>query len=307
LPRSALSFVTVAKCGGFIEIMAQKLGWMALLLAFAIGCGLAQDAPVAAEKHVKDIKTEQPLEKIEGSPLCVQARENGWGGTANRELNPATLEKDLRALMQKSDEVVLVGGVSAQTMALSPSGRLPVHYWDVTVIRTWKGRHQPGDLLTLGLPDGYIPCGYKMGIGDAVDHGKWMPDWSLGDGAYVLFLTYDRTGFVDGLRLTGGEGTQGLFDVKLKVDEYKSLSDCGRYAQCRWTRDSNGHKQCVEQTILIDELKKCDAELSKSQSPIAIGNSLPQKYNGMPLSQFLKEMHSLADSLNKPEQDASTQ
>jgi hypothetical protein len=220
----------------------------------------------------------------------------------DRSLNPATLEKDLRTLMQKSDEVVLVGDSIDQTSALSPSGKRPVLYWDVPVIRSWKGSHRAGDRLTFGLPLGMVNCRELYNVGEIVDKGKWMPE-SLFDGARVLFLSYDRTRSVDGLRLTGGEGTQGLFQVGFGNDGDESLSGCYGSAPCaKW--DHGG--QCVERKIQIDEVKKCDAALSKSQAPVSVGNSLPQKYNGMPLSQFLKEMQTLADSSSKPEQDANS-
>lgn len=267
----------------------RDLARVTMVVAVAIGCGLAQGA--APEKHVKDIRAEQPQAVISASPLCQRARAIGpYGYFHTREVNPATLELDLSTLMQKSDEVVLAGSVSDETKAISPSGEDVVEYFDVKVLRTWKGSRKVGDLLTFAVPWAHVYCGLEPRpsnpiIGANTYTGSFA-DWEgLGHwGPWVLFLRQSRgveKQLVPGFRLAGADGIQGLFLVRTEDDP--TLYNC---------RDCNG--------ILPGSVPKCNAVLDASQAPVSVRyrlDPLKRKYDEMPLPNFLKEVQSVADSL----------
>jgi hypothetical protein len=252
---------------------------LAPIAVVATGLGMAQQA--VPEKHVKDIRADQPQKAIAASSICQEVRAVGHSKDNVRSVDPSTLETDLSSLMEKSDEVVLGGAFTASVNSLSPSGKDVVQYFDVRVLRSWKGSHKIGDLLTFGVPWGGVPCGLVSGAGSSVGFftltgGK---DW-LGitsGGPWILFLRYshaDEAGTISGLRLTGGDGVQGLFEV----DRPKPGDDC--YA------------------VLPGSGQRCSTALDSSQEPISVRyrlDPLKTKYDGMPVSSFLKEVQLLAD------------
>ena len=262
---------------------------LVLIIAITTGLGLAQQQP-ASEKHVKDIRAEQPQKVIAASPICQEVRAAGHSLDDVPAVDPSTLEAYLSSLMQKSDEVVLGGAFTDSTKVLSPSGKDVVQYFDVRVLRSWKGSHKVGDLLTFGVPWGGVSCRLEKGGASfgffTLTGGK---DW-LGlasGGPWILFLRYsqgDEAQTISGLRLAGGDGLQGFF----KVDRPKPGDDC--YA------DLPGRGQ------------RCSMALDSSQEPISVRyrlDPLKKKYDGMPVSSFLKEVQSVADSLVSASQPTS--
>src|SRR5438067_6002238 len=95
-------------------------------------CLLAQQR--TQEKHVRDVRHEQTQDLISASDLCQQVRA-GHSYVHTRPVDPARLETNLSALMQKSDEVVLASPFVDQTSALSPSNEEVNQYFDVKVLR----------------------------------------------------------------------------------------------------------------------------------------------------------------------------
>src|SRR5208282_4244396 len=107
---------------GYGDSMKTKIRCVALVvllvIAVAIGQGLAQDG--AQEKHVEQLRAEQQQQQQHtfDSALCQRALAAPQHIYVHmRDVTPGTLESDLSALMQKSDEVVLVtstthGGLS---------------------------------------------------------------------------------------------------------------------------------------------------------------------------------------------------
>ena len=108
------------------------------------------------EKHVKEIAAEQTPKAIEASPFCQEALASKQAFFHQSKIDPATLEPDLPELMSRSDEVVLAGNWIHNVSAISPSGHDAITYFDVLVLRSWKGSHQAGDVLTFGLPNGHV-------------------------------------------------------------------------------------------------------------------------------------------------------
>jgi hypothetical protein len=254
------------------------------LIVVALGCGLMQAS--ASEKHVEDVKAEQTPDMIAASALCRHLLEPGHHHDADTAPNvdPAMLEADLSSLMLKSDEVVLGGRygnpVDTYASVLSPSGDQAISYLDVRVLRTWKGSHKVGDLLTFAMPFGGVSCeANRTGpvVGVATRTGGWTDFEGIGsEGPYVLFLRHsrgDETQIMPELRLTGGSGLQGLFVLTspLRVD-------------------------CT--AISSKYRKRCNDQLIASLAPVKIQyrrDPLKKKYNGMPASVFLREIQSLAD------------
>jgi len=263
----------------------------------AFGCALAQQSSSDNQnKHVKDLRAEQTQAVIFATPLCQQVNAVRHHILDRRETNPAAMETDLSSLMQKSDEVILASNFTDNFEAVSPSGKQAITYYDLTVLRTWKGSHKVGDLLTIALPWGAVHCGM-----DPPEHG---PDdsaaitmnshWGAGvpvNGPYVLFLRQsrgDETQVTPGLRLAAGDGTQGLFALRGQYD-YHDKSDRDRYTECLG--------------VFSDGPAKCIATLESSQETVKFLNRidrLKNKYEGMPVPNFLKEVQSVARSRNRP-------
>ena len=244
------------------------------LLAFA-----QQPAP---EKHVRDIRAEQPWEKINSSAVCDKVRAADHPFIRRIEVDPATLEPDLTALMLKSDEVILASIQTDEIDTLAPSGEDGVEYYDVKVLRSWKGAHKVGDTLTYALPRGFITCGSvpghdqpSMTVLTQTGAGDWWHTRALGP--YVLFLRQSRgeeTKLTAGLRLTGGSGLQGLFALGMNYDR-----DCA--------------------AVPPGEAEKCVAGLDTTRETVKVEyerDPLKKKYHGMPVPQFLKEVQSVADA-----------
>jgi hypothetical protein len=261
-----------------------------LSLSLAAGTGLCQQlpSPPPFELHAKDIRMGQPDELTRASSLCQQARqsERGWV-RHDRDVDPATLEPDLRSLMEKSDEVILAGISFADIEAISPSGTDAAHFFDVKVLRTWKGTHKVGDSLTFAFPWAHIKCGPGTSDSRMTSFGTMTAPGDLlhlGHGPYVLFLRRsqgDEKRFMPGFQLTGGSGLQGMFEIPLPV-ENRTIEE----------KNCNG--------VLEGAVEMCRAYLEASPIPIRMPygrDPLFKQYNGMPIYAFINEVQSVADSL----------
>lgn len=262
-----------------------------LMAAVAAGCGSAQQA--APQKHVKDILADQPRELISASSLCQRA----WASPVfsdgiDRKVNPATVEPDLEHIMADSDEVILASSSGIFTSAISPSGNDAYKYYDVKVIRAWKGNHQVGDLITFAVPRADLSCWGPQALrhGGAASFHTGTDGWQ-GDtgGPFILFLRKtgsDQTQFIPGYRLTGAEGAQGLFGVP-------HSPTATEWDKCDISASLKG-------------LENCNTYLESSPATVNAGfggDSLFKKYDGMPISDFLNEVQATADKLGYAPQD----
>jgi len=262
-----------------------------LLPALALAC-VAQEA--LPDKHAADIRAEQTQEAIFATPLCQQVNKVRHSIIDQRQTDPATLETDLSALMQKSEEVVLASMFFDNVQAVSPSGKQAIGYYDFSVLRVWKGSHKTGDLLTLALPWGAVRCGMDPPEHGPDDSGAVTldKDWGRGTkhasmaGPFVLFLRRsqgDERQVTPGLRLAGGDGAQGLFALARELDR-----GCGRLLSSADTR-------CLEKL-----------ETSRESVGLLYGpDPLRAKYEGMPVPDFLKEVQRIANALGYGEKAAS--
>jgi hypothetical protein len=311
-----------------MQATVRDFARVVLIATITAGCGVAQDG--ASEKHVAEIIAESKAKHPEGeseSVLCREARAERppYSHYHFRELNQGTLEKDLPSLFQKSDEVVLVGVILREVAALSPSDQDAVMYQDARVLRSWKGSHQLGDVLTFAIPNASIRCGMEKNeiSGTVTAPGpptQWSLSWNYGlQGPYLLFLRRDNTGLADGLLPAGGEGMQGVFIVdptRDLTDIHSELFDCFRAsldrAMCtenNYAKRYPGFPGCTDAHIDAADISSCNALLSKSQKPIAIGlirDPLREKYDGMPVSRFLRDVQSAADSASNAGQTESS-
>jgi hypothetical protein len=253
-----------------------------LLSAAAAGCSLAQQP--THEIHVNDIRAEQPQNVLLASPLCERARANGHAILHTFKVDPATLEPSLAELMEKSDEVVLVGQSWASYVGISPSGNDIAEYFDAAVLRSWKGSHKIGDMITYAIPSAHLNCSPSM-VGEPVfltfaEGGGWKGDpW----GPKILFLRQSRgeeAQFIPGLRLTGGDGLQGAYMIPFPLHD----------SSCFAVDLGHEHKHA----------EACRARVEASQIPISAQyrpDPLYKTYDGMSVSSFLQEVDSVARSL----------
>lgn len=271
---------------------------IAMLVAMAtLGAGQSKSADKGLT--VADLRAQQPDEAIKASAQCVSAREKGEtpGRVFFRHhtIDPRTLSLSLDDLMRDSDEVIL-GGVELHiAVLLSPSGDSATTYYEVRVIRTWKGSHNIGDRVTFGVPVGYVNCGrneegHILGFPNTFEDEDWK-DFILGKPS-VLFLRHPEGGetqLAQSFILTGGEGLQGAFPIHVRATE-EAASKC------------NG--------ALAGTIQWCDSFLDTSQLPILfplVHDPLAKKYDAMPISKFLKEVRAVAADQGLDEKSASMQ
>ncbi len=234
-----------------MKTIPQKLIGALFIAAAALAAGQQQDAP--QELRVRDIKAMQSKEVIEASPACQRAMKNPpFGITESLAVDPHTFFHGLDALMKESDEVVLAGITYRSIFALSPSGESAVTYFEVKVIRSWKGSHNVGDTLTFGEPVGVLRCG-ETATHHFVDFSTMIgtADWPFGhsSGPFVLFLHKAQgkdAQLVEGLLPAGGAGLQGMFSLQFDVK-------------------STEERRCDGQ--FPGTLEWCDAFLDTSESP----------------------------------------
>jgi hypothetical protein len=73
--------------------------------------------------------------------------------------------------MQNSEDAILASNFTDEIDALASSAEDAIEYYDVKVLRTFKGSHKVGDLVTCTLPRGGVYCGPKPLQGSAVNSG----------------------------------------------------------------------------------------------------------------------------------------
>jgi hypothetical protein len=284
-----------AWCGkrAFMPSILRNTGCVILAAAVAAGYSLAQEA--FKERHLRDIEAEQPISAILASPLCKQTRESGQLVVRHtHDIDPSNLEPDLSSLMEQRDELVLASEAIRDATVISPSGEDAVHYFDVEVMRTWNGSHKVGDVLTFAIPMGGIRC-QPMPNGDSKANFATVDktnDWKGQlPGPYGLFLRQTQGAEAQqttGLRLTGGDGVQGL----VGLNPVTQPRDLDKYC--------NGY--------FPERVVKCNAFLNASEAPVETlyrQDPLVKKYDGMPISSFLKEVQSAADSVGYASQPDS--
>jgi hypothetical protein len=266
---------------------------MSLLVA-THGAGQTESAP--KELRVQDIRAQQTEEQLKTTAPCLRARESPTHHIAQSTvIDPKTLSLDLTTLMQESDEVVLAGRSYASARVFSPSGESAVDYFDVKVMRSWKGSHQVGDVLTFALPAGAVYCGMtESHQNSSFSTMAGTLEWknSLYLGPYVLFLRHPQgkeTQLVQSLFPAGGQGLQGMFQIQIP------LKDEG------W-RPCNG--------VLEGTLKWCDSHLETGDYPIQVPyvhDPLAKKYDGMRISEFLQEVRNAAADQGLDEKSTATE
>jgi hypothetical protein len=276
--------VIPAGVGGCMKTIMRNLTGATLVAAAALGIGRPQGA-AAQEIRLSDIRAQQPQETIYASAPCQRARKTPQDHIFQKyAINPRTFVHDLNTLMEKSDEVILAGTLDTATV-ISPSGESTATYDEVRVIRSWKGPHHAGDVLTFGRPGGLVVCkpgpdGFFLHVmpgGNKVDaplHGSFV---------YVLFLKHaegDEAQLVQGLLPAAGEGVQGIFWVHVPPPTHPCC-DVERY--------------CAD--VVQGSLQHCDSYLETSKSPVKVPyalDPLAKRYRGMPFSDFLREVQSVA-------------
>ena len=123
------------------------------LLAASAAVGSSQSPGTTPEMRVRALGAERSQESTFASAPCKRASENRNHRIIEQPpIDPKTLVPDLNTLVEKSDEIVLAGISFRTSSLLSPSGQSAVRYFDVMVMRSWKGNHKIGDILTFGIP-----------------------------------------------------------------------------------------------------------------------------------------------------------
>lgn len=262
----------------------------ALLAAAALGSALPQSA--THEPSLNHIKAQWPPETLFASALCQRALEDPGEGTITLQyaakVDPKAFVPDLNSLMEKSDEVILATPLSS-AIVLSPSREHVVTYDEVEVVRSWKGPHHAGDTLVLGLPAGELVCEPRPPSPQPV-HLRSIrtpgPYLSI-PGVYVLFLRQakgDETKLVQGLFPAAGEGTQGVFRIPVPAFLTGDDDYCA----------SIGHSRVPNHPNVVEQ---CNTFVQTSESSLEVypWDPLRKKYSGMPASDFLREVQSVAD------------
>jgi hypothetical protein len=273
-------------------------------VAVCAGLGLAQQAP--SEKSAAQIKAEQTPEALDASPLCRWAAEEvaknhpilvGLGNKpiVTQKIGPLQNPplSDLRSLFEASDAVILaVTGPTAP--AVAPSGSSVITYRDIQVLRSWKGGNKPGDILTFATPEGWLKC-------STVDVLTIAPAYPGGGGAFlnVLFLRQSKVSEAQttpGFRLAGGDDLQGQILLPYSTQMTSTPPACTNFVY-----SYPGKKDAMDQKI-----QSCNDFIDKSSDPIAFQSRqdpLATRYGKMPISDFLREMQSVAGSANAPQKE----
>lgn len=282
-----------------IEILG--IGRVSLIFVMAIGCGLAQQT--VPEKHARDIEKEQTRKVITATPLCQRTMAHPEAANQHEyAVDRSTLAPDLNGLMEMSNDVVLTTTPSRAVAAVAPSGDDVIEYDDVKVLRTWKGSHKAGDIVTFTIPWSSVDCSLPQVDGGGPRFytltGPGYFGWSGIHEAYILFLRHaqgSETRLSPGLRMTGGSGLQGIYPVQFPI-----FSPLIKESHCQ---NDYSHDKYPE------DPKLCMEFLDTSDLPILVPltiDPLFKKYQEMPVSQFLEEVQAVADSLGyaPPSDDA---
>jgi hypothetical protein len=264
-----------------MKTMMQKLACTTLFAAAVLATGQQQSA--APELRVLDMKAKQPKEVIAASSPCRRAWESPDHDLREKiAIDPRSLARNLGELIGKSDEVVLAAETYRDDALVAPSGQSVANYYEVYVLRSWKGSHNVGDIMTFGVPVGTVHCG-ELESHESVSFSTMIgtSEFKNGghNGPFVLFLRKAQGGdaqLVQGLLPAGGAGLQGIFTLELPVISEEE-DRCGG--------------------VLPGEVEWCDAFLETSQNPIIVPyvhDPLAKQYDGMPMSEFLHEVRAVA-------------
>ncbi|MGD0734946.1 MAG: hypothetical protein ABR976_07350 [Terracidiphilus sp.] len=272
----------------------RKLASAMFVLIATLGAGQTESAP--NELRVQDIRAQQTEEQLKTSAPCLRAMESPTHHIAQSTvIDPKTLAKDLSTLMQESDEVVLAGHSYAWARVLSPSGESAVDYFDVNVMRSWKGSHHVGDVLTFALPAGAVYCGMTESHQTSYFLTKaGTPEWknTLYLGPFVLFLRPPQgkdTQLVQTLFPAGGQGLQGMFQIQIPPTD-EAWNPCTG--------------------VMVGTMKWCDSMLDTSDYPIQVPyvhDPLAKKYDGMRIAEFLQEVRNVAQDQGLDEKSTATE
>ena len=261
---------------------------MLIIIIAAAALGTAWPQSAIHDLRLRDLKAKQPPEAIFDSAPCQRAREApNHTISQHPQVDPKTLMPDLNSLMAKSDDVVLAI-VRDYDELVSPSGENPVMYYEVRVIRSWKGSHRAGDILTYGWPGGRIRCDPEINSAVWVMPGGDTSGPNIGrlvDQAIVLFLRQSKdqeAQLIEGLRPAAGEGTRGFYPIHI-------LDPTGMREICI---DSIDEKLWENKNV-----QPCDSYLETNRSPIVVPyphDPLYNNDNGLPAADFLRAVQSAA-------------
>lgn len=179
------------------------------------------------------------------SPLHSEVQNNG--GEIKRQLVTNSHEdvSDLRELVAKSDEVVLVH-ILANRCTISPNGKAPITLSRALVLRRLKGsKHSSNKIMLFSMPTGHLR------FVDGMTAHVYSPNFHVPNPGerYIAFLRHSDEAereLTPELRLSAGDGMQGLFGVKHELI-----------------------------------------------SPSFRTGNIAEKYRGMPVTTFLKELKSI--------------
>jgi hypothetical protein len=141
------------------------------------------------------------------TPLHQRAVAAGGKLTETHEANVADLAADLPSLTARSDEVLLVHLLTSHGGVSAAGDRVQSHY-DVQVLRSWKGPHIAGDVITFFVPAG----GFLFHDGIQAERSVRSFSALFDGGRYVLFLRSSAVaGQSDPSLWLVGDGVQGAF------------------------------------------------------------------------------------------------
>jgi hypothetical protein len=156
------------------------------------------------------------------------------------------------------------------------------------VLRKWKGSHEVGNVITYQIAWGKVFCepGHPTGSGPdltaeteiTLPDFEWFPDHPA-----VLFLRRTNTNesqFGPGLRITGGDGIQGMYGLPRGSAPDRS---CNR-----------GHPNSS-----ADDIARCNTFVDKDRELVTSCcrfDPVMKELSGTPFSDFLNQIQALADA-----------
>jgi len=182
---------------------------MESMRAGVLGVALASWAVVAVAEVGVD-HSAAARARAQASPLHQSARAAGGKLQQRVEARPQTLALGLRALSERSSDVVLVH-VLGNHCELSPDGVAPLTRYQALVLRSWKGA-AVGETIEISLPVGLVSFEDGTKASRSARGFRALKN----DMRYVLFLREadaSERGQTPGRRLSGGDGLQGAFGL----------------------------------------------------------------------------------------------
>jgi len=249
--------------------------------------GIGQQQNDNNELRVLDIRAQQPQAVLAASAPCLHAKESPEHRIVQHTaIDSNSFVQSLAELIQKSDEVVLGGSAYRSASVLSPSRESATTYYEVKVIRSWKGSHNVGDVITFGIPVGGVRCGeteshQSINFSTMVGTAEWKR--KIFDGPFLLFLRHPQGKetelvLVQDLIPSAGNGLQGMFPIHIPPQD-------------------DAINQCTG--VPPDSIRWCASYLETSQYPVEVPYTLDpfaKKYDSMPISDFLVKVRDATDS-----------